>query len=124
MQPSRIFLIAGGGRPVDYAYTSIGQGKDEDLGVMQPTTLIPTGEITTASQMIRFAGTSDKVGDTIGMCVAPGFACGLRPTIPPRYRVNPACVIVRERWSFIDAANRRVQGSGAPRLRFLHSDVE
>jgi hypothetical protein len=98
------FLISAGGTPTDYAYVVVGFGKDEDLGVGQPTTLIPTGEITTVSQMIRFAGIPDQIGDPTGLCVAPGFACGLQPTIPPRYTANPACVVVRERWTFIDFA--------------------
>ncbi len=98
------FLISAGGRPTDYAYIVVGEGKAEDLGVVQPTTLIPTGEITTVSQMIRFAGTSSQIADPAGLCVAPGFACGRQPTIPPRYTANPACALTRERWTFIDAA--------------------
>jgi hypothetical protein len=98
------FLISAGVTPTDYAYVVLGTGKDEDLGVVQPTTLIPTGEITTVSQMIRFAGIPGQIGDPTGLCVGPGFACGLQPTVPPRYTANPACVIVRERWTLIDAA--------------------
>lgn len=98
------FLISAGGTPTDYAYVVLGTGKDEDLGVVQPTTLIPTGELTTVSQMIRFAGIPSQIGDPTGLCVGPGFACGPQPTIPSRYTANPACFIVRERWTFIDAA--------------------
>ncbi len=98
------FLISAGGTPTDYAYIVVGTGKDEDLGVVQPTTLIPTGEITTGSRMIRFAGTSSQIADPAGLCVAPGFACGRQPTIPPRYTAKTTCVLMRERWTFIDAA--------------------
>lgn len=54
--------------------------------------------------MIRFAGLTDEFFGPSGLCVGPGFACGRKPTIPPRYTSNPACVIIRGRWTFIDAA--------------------
>ncbi|QRM53818.1 hypothetical protein [Sinorhizobium sp. BG8] len=98
------FLISGGGAPADYAYEVVGTGLNEDLGVEQPTALIPTGDGTTINQMIRFAGVSNDRFRPAGLCVAPGFACGMRPTIPPRYTAKAECVIARGAWTFIDAA--------------------
>jgi LGFP repeat len=100
------FLISGGGAPTDYAYEVAGTfHKNEDLGLEEPTTLIPTGEGTTVNQMIRFAGVSHDRLQPAGLCVAPGFACGRQPTIPARYTANPACFLTRGAWTFVDVAN-------------------
>ncbi|MEO8410548.1 MAG: hypothetical protein ABI478_08240, partial [Propionivibrio sp.] len=95
------FLIAGGGINGTYAYTVGGIGKDEDLGVAQPTVLVPTGEFTTSEKMIRFRRPQNS-DDFTGRCVAPGFACGFEPTIPPLYTRIPECVDRRGPWTFID----------------------
>jgi hypothetical protein len=95
------FLIAGGGIVGTYAYTVAGIGKDEDLGVAQPTVLVPTGQFTTSEQMIRFRRPQNQ-DDFTGRCVAPGFACGYEPTIPPLYTRIPQCVARRGAWTFID----------------------
>ncbi len=92
------FLISAGGVATGYAYTVAGQGKDDDRGILQATVLMPIGQFTDIRQMIRFEGWP-------GTCVAPGFACGMQPIIPPEYTKKPACVRRNGRWTFIDFAS-------------------
>ena len=99
------FLISGGGRPTEEAYKVVGMGKDEDLGVVQPTFLMPAGQFTSVSQMIRFDKLATETGDASGLCVAPGFACGRHPVVPALYTSNPACVVREQGWTFIDFAS-------------------
>jgi hypothetical protein len=113
------FLISAGGVPSDYAYVVLGTGKDEDLGVVHPTALIPTGQFTTIEQMIRFGGIPDEVGVGTAMCVAPGFACGMRPTIPPLYTSDPRCVRRSGSWTFIDFASDQCRPEGNREFGFF-----
>ena len=54
--------------------------------------------------MIRFkhVPSDPDAHDNTGLCVAPGFACGLEPTIPAMYRANPACIRTSGQWTFVD----------------------
>jgi len=103
----RDFLISGGGIPTGYAYsvTFLGLGDKEDLGVAEPTALMPTGQFTSIDQMIHFApafGAVQLILPGAGLCVAPNFACGLAPFIPARYTDNAGCSISNPPWTFID----------------------
>ncbi|HEX6795050.1 MAG TPA: choice-of-anchor D domain-containing protein [Casimicrobiaceae bacterium] len=99
------YLLSAGGHPADYAYTAdvpfplsliTGEhpGKSSDLGIPVATTLMPTGELHSREQMIRFSEPNEN------MCVAPNFACGQNPVIGSGY---PAGVqVVDGNWTFID----------------------
>jgi hypothetical protein len=85
------FLIAGGGRweprttrdmlwgtKILKAFAS----KPEDThGNAMPTTLMPTAYGDNLTELIRISGDSDREKRN-NTCVAPGFACGLNPTVP------------------------------------------
>jgi uncharacterized protein YodC (DUF2158 family) len=103
------FLITASGLPAPYAYTVLGHGDQEDLGIVPPTFLMPTGQFTSPNQMIRV----DEIGsDMFGgspfgnLCVAPGFACGEHPTVPDIYLPSDRtqCWIVQGDWTFVDFA--------------------
>lgn len=97
------FLLSAGGLPAPTAYPlTVWGGSDEDLGVAQATVLIPTGQYTSVNQMIHFAGRPADEKDGIGICVAPGFACGPQPVVPASYTAIPGCSIVDGPWTFID----------------------
>jgi len=86
------YLLSAGGHSTHNAYTAdvtfpldevpislsplkqLGKhpGKDDDLGVSVATTLMPTGDLHSRAQMIRFDS---------GLCVGPNFACGLNPVL-------------------------------------------
>ena len=80
------FLISAGGIPTGHPYANgvevvfVG---DDDYGSAVPTTLMPTGQFTTVERMIKVFDPS--LVDNVGLCVAPGFACGFFPAPPPWY---------------------------------------
>jgi hypothetical protein len=103
------FLITAGGVPALTAYTVRGFGKADDIGVVQPTFLMPTGQFRRLDQMISFPARANPRG----MCVAPGFACGFNVTVPDLYRRAPVpntpepCWISSGGTTFIDFASRQ-----------------
>jgi hypothetical protein len=120
------YLISAGGHPNDYAYTSdipfplslvtdalgvVGVNvvsKDDDLGVAVPTTLMPTGNLHSRAQMIRFY---DSAGENL--CVWRNFACGTNPVIPANYQnADPGSLSVPQpgsgSWSFFDQSGGSV----------------
>jgi hypothetical protein len=103
------FLITASGLPAPYAYTKFGHGDHEDLGIVPPTFLMPTGRFTSTDQMIRVyeIGSTMLGGSPFGnLCVAPGFACGEYPTVPDIYLPpdQPQCWISQGDWTFVDFA--------------------
>lgn len=104
------FLISAGGVATDPAYTIdlpvVGpKGKDDDRGIILPTTLMPTGYGESITDLIRFesywtlskdfAYTDAPLGRFCfpeeNMGVAPNFACGLLPVIPDSYPRSGTC---------------------------------
>lgn len=97
---SNSYLISAGGRYAGYAYsvnTPVGdKGKDDDIGLVVPTTFMPYGAYTDRSSMVRFKGDPPATlalkdglppnnSNRYNLCVAPDFACGLNPEIPGTY---------------------------------------
>jgi hypothetical protein len=101
------FLITAGGVPAPRAYKLIGRGKRDDIGVVQSTFLMPTGQFRNVTQMIRFQG----IDDERGLCVAPGFACGRNTVVPDIYKPTnrrdapEPCWLSRPGITFIDFAS-------------------
>lgn len=102
------YLLSAGGHPTQYSSTAdlpfpfsliFGKhpGREADLGIAVHTTLMPTGDLHSRDQMIRF---SDPSGEN--MCVAPNFACGLKPEIPQAYL---DIGVPDGPWTFIDKSN-------------------
>jgi hypothetical protein len=97
----------------------------KDVGWALPTTLMPSDGGVDYSDFIRIDGarthscTVPAVPDAVcpchkedngrrNTCVAPGFACGLNPTIPLSYFISDAirparCSFQRGPWTFINA---------------------
>jgi hypothetical protein len=99
----RDFLITGGGTPAPASIAVLGFTRRQDRGVAQRTALVPTGTLSATEQFIRFDGrpADDERHSGIGVCVAPGFACGRNPVVPPRYR-QPGCATTSGPWTFVD----------------------
>ena len=114
----RDFLISGGGTPAAHAYKAGGFTDDDDLGLAHPTALIPTGAQGLLERMIRF-DSPDKHGSVYrsGICVAPGFACGLRPTIPALY-LRKDCYLRNGSWTFVDYSSRQCRAPKTDRFGF------
>lgn len=79
------FFISGGGiwQPSgarDRLFGRFFPGADTQ-GQALPTTLIPTFDGADRNRLVRIAGHTDEE-KRANSCVAPGFACGLNPTIP------------------------------------------
>jgi hypothetical protein len=109
------FLITASGLPAPWAYTKFGHGDDEDLGIVPPTFLMPTGQFTSTEQMIRvdIFGSRTFGGSVLGnLCVAPGFACGEYPAIPDSYLPpsHPECWSSQGDWTFVDYASDGCRG--------------
>jgi hypothetical protein len=113
------YLISSGGHYAPFAYTVAGKGKHDDIGLALPTTFMPTGQFTTADDLIRFAGTKEDEKRS-NMGVAPNFACGLNPIIPPKYkpvsvgvdnqgRRTAADLKTTPPWTFIDQSQSAKQ---------------
>jgi len=82
------------------------QYDDDDFGTGPPTFLMPMGRFTSVSDMIRVGPFlyTDLTGDPSipgNSCVAPGFACGTKPFIPPVYK----CRLISGNWTFVDYAS-------------------
>lgn len=106
------YLIASGGHYATSAYKVAdlaATGSADDIGLAIPTTLIPTGAYLSRESMIRFLGDPDRTKRS-NMCVAPDFACGLVPQIPPSYaQSQPDCVIRAGKWSFFNRSGQTCQ---------------
>jgi HYDIN/CFA65/VesB-like, Ig-like domain len=108
------YLISAGGHGTHYAYTAdvpfpislfpeslspletVGShpGSNKDVGFAPPTTLMPTNDLHSRDQMIRFDP---------GMCVARNFACGFNPVVPYATTPDPSPKAgVAGTWSFLD----------------------
>jgi hypothetical protein len=105
------YLISSGGHYATFAYAVAGKGKHDDIGLALPTSFMPTGQFTTANDLIRFAGAhEDEKRSNMG--VAPDFACGLNAVIPNGYQSTAIGVdknghqtpgnLKIEPWTFID----------------------
>jgi hypothetical protein len=85
------YLISSGGHYATFAYTIAGKGSHDDIGLPLATTLMPTGQFTTATDFIQFAGAGANE-DRSNMGVAKDFACGLFPIIPQAYKAAAVSV--------------------------------
>ncbi len=102
------FLISAGGVPEGAAYTVdlglLGRYySSKDLGMVLPTTLMPTGFGASITDLIRFESATTLAknnvpydtptyllfANTVNMGVAPNFACGLLPQVPGHYKSAP-----------------------------------
>ncbi|MBI3558436.1 MAG: hypothetical protein HY074_19375 [Deltaproteobacteria bacterium] len=90
------FLISAGGIYIDM-HNDL--WTHQNSGWPVATTLMPTQQGIDASQFIRIQGHSDGT-KRINTCVAPGFACGLNPVIPPS--IPPSCIETVGNFSFVD----------------------
>lgn len=92
---SKDFLITAGGvyMPVFDFFS------DQMNGWAMPTSLMPTHGGLDASQFVRFMGQNNDA-DRINTCVAPGFACGLNPSVPASIPTN--CLETQGNWTFMD----------------------
>jgi hypothetical protein len=117
------YLISAGGYWMGSPYTVMDHSDRDDEGAAVTTTLMPTGHLVNADDMIRFDGyggesvvsesngdDADKARNRIQTCVAPDFACGLLPMVPKFYTPpnQTACFQMR------DAACAQTQTSSAP----------
>jgi hypothetical protein len=110
------FLITAGGIPSRNAYLITvcvnilcnSYGKGDDIGIVEPTSLMPTGQFTSIQQMIRLEPptgldvlSSKSFSD---ICVGPDFACGYSLIIPALYKPpdKPTCWSESGNWTFID----------------------
>jgi hypothetical protein len=85
------YLIAGGGTHAPYAYTFLGKGQDDDIGLAVATTLVPTGAYLDRGKMVRFLGSADA-DKRFNLCVAPNFACGTNLQVPnSTYPMSGTC---------------------------------
>jgi hypothetical protein len=90
------FLISAGG-----IYDG-GRGNpftDAEHAWARATTLMPLAEGLDYNHFVRIAGSKDH-DDRVNTCIAPGFACGLNPTVPSG--IPEACVLRKGNWTFID----------------------
>jgi hypothetical protein len=102
------FLLSAGGQYASAAYPVGPFSVSDDKGLAVPTVLMPTAEFTLRSELIRFLGHTEDT-ERSNMCVANGFACGLRPVIPDSYLKDRERCVARA-----DAAGNRLQGSFGP----------
>jgi hypothetical protein len=96
-------LLSGGGHYATFAYTFLGTGKHDDIGMALPTTVMPKGFFLSRNDLIRFEGKSDDAQRS-NMCVAPEFACGIAPVLPDAMSsaLRPGCVATNGPWTFIN----------------------
>jgi hypothetical protein len=71
---------------------------DEDAWSL-PTTLMPTKQGNDYRDFVRIAGHTNQPA-RMNTCVAPGFACGMNPTLP--LGLPAACSKSSGNWTFID----------------------
>ena len=111
------YLISAGGHYASPAYTILGQGSSDDIGMALPTTVMPTGFSLSRKDLIRFEGSSDDTHRS-NLCVAPDFACGINVRLPDWVAgLTQPCKYVTGSWTFIDfTANcrRPFSGNAAP----------
>lgn len=91
------FLISAGGMHDDgtgVAYFFA----DEDAWAL-PTTLMPTKQGADYRDFVRIAGHVED-DERVNTCVAPGFACGMNPTLPAG--LPESCKRVEGNWTFVD----------------------
>jgi hypothetical protein len=103
------FLITAGGVPAPPAYRFGGlRGSGDDIGVVQSTFLMPTGQFKDLTQLIRFQGIDNEER---ALCVAPRFACGRILVVPDLYKPSERgngpepCWFSRRSVTFIDFAS-------------------
>lgn len=77
------------------------QDDPNDHGVTLPTTLIPSSGGDDWRGFIRFEG---LLGTGVNTCVAPGFACGMNPVIPPHLR-DMGRLKENGTWTFVNMQN-------------------
>ena len=99
------YLLSAGGHYATSAYKAAGIfGKDDDIGMALPTTVMPTGLFISRDALIRFDGVGDNTRRS-NMCVAPNFACGVNPNLQAALdaaALKPSCVVVRDWWTFVN----------------------
>jgi hypothetical protein len=96
------FLISAGGHWADSAYTVLGIGGSDDIGMALPTTIMPTGHFINRNDLVQFKGDDDDQKRS-NLCVAPNFACGINPVIPAsvKYCIVPPTSRLTSDWTFI-----------------------
>jgi hypothetical protein len=111
------FLITGGGIWMESVHGHDEFNKYADAGWALPTTLMPTAGGVDRAGFIRIDGARED-HNRVNTCVAPGFACGLNPFIPPTYFIASGSINTRSGsspapcsrklgpWTFIDASGR------------------
>jgi hypothetical protein len=92
------FLISAGGIHDDGRLSVF--GNNEDAWAMS-TMLVPTRAGMDRREFVRIAGDSDE-DKRVNTCVAPGFACGENPDVPPG--IPSTCLLTSGKWTFIDFA--------------------
>jgi hypothetical protein len=108
------FLISAGGHHATCAYPVLGVcGHSDDFGIALPTTIMPTSRFIDRDYFVQFKGHNEE-NKRSNMCVAPNFACGLNPVIPPTMIAGPNCVNTSTPpWTFINFSGG-CNGIGAP----------
>lgn len=91
------YLISAGGRFEEG--TSLSLVSDEERAWALPTTLMPTKQGDDYRDFVRIAGSKEPTKRN-NLCVGPGFACGMNPTIPAG--LPAACQRTVGNWTFID----------------------
>jgi hypothetical protein len=106
------FLISAGGHHATCAYPVSPLAGNEvnvcfepdDFGIALPTTIMPTGRFISRDDLVRFEGNDDETRRS-NMCVAPNFACGLKPVIADSMstKLGQYCVDTNTPpWTFIN----------------------
>jgi hypothetical protein len=93
------FLISAGGVfDSGVGVAAVDPSHGEDAWAL-PTTLMPTREGTDYLDFVRIEGNRDE-RERINTCVAPGFACGMNPALPPG--IPDACKVSDGNWTFVN----------------------
>lgn len=110
------YLISAGGHYAPPPYKVGGAlGRAADSGNVLPTTLMPTGRFESRDDLLQFKGdvvsgnATPGAWESANMCVAPDFACGANPYIPPTYEKGnrpPGCVEVDGPWTFFNESRK------------------
>ena len=109
------YVISAGGHYAINAYKAFGIfGKDDDIGLALPTTVMPTGFALSCNDLIRFEGSSDDTKRS-NMCVAPNFACGINPKLPEVMKSDrQECFVTRGPWTFVNFTSPCRNNDGSP----------
>ena len=81
------------------------KAEEDSAGVAMPTALIPAGPTRRLDDLLRFDGADGK--DSTNLCVAAGFACGAKlsiPRVPAACRVEGPGPTPGSAWTFLDLA--------------------